>query len=182
MCRAAALQFSTGGGDARIATLTRMQDGRNIDVISCKEKHRGIAVVWQIDRVRGSCVEAEDAMISELQKNSLGQLRRTLEDLASRERQIAYKRAVPFVHVPIELFVQWDNYTRLLAEADWFAALFSESHRAALHAYSAKVEIFRARHGDHCPDVEEVLALPEWQALMTAAGELLNALQIPPES
>lgn len=78
--------------------------------------------------------------------------------------------------------MQWDNYTRMLDEVDLFAVLFSESDRAALRAYSAKVEHFRDRHGDNCPDVEEVLADPEWQALMTAAGELLDTLQILHES
>lgn len=120
-------------------------------------------------------------MLSELQKNSLDQMARTLSDLASSERQLAYKKAVPFVHVPIELFAQWDSYVRMLGEADWFSALFSESERAAIKAYDVRLESFRARQAGRCLDVDEIFAHPEWQQLMKAAAELLDVLHIYPE-
>jgi hypothetical protein len=69
----------------------------------------------------------------------------------------------------------------MLAEVEWFGGLFSDLHRAALGEFGAKVEQFRARHANDCPDVEEILASPEWQALTMAAGILLEFLQIPPD-
>jgi hypothetical protein len=117
-------------------------------------------------------------MMSKAQKNSLDQLRGTLDHLASPERQIAYKKAVPFVHVPAELFAQWDNHARMLREVDWFRVLFSEEDRAAIGAFGAKVERFRTRQGAHFPDVDEILADPEWHAVGRAAGELRDLLQV----
>lgn len=67
-----------------------------------------------------------------LEQNVVDQLHKTLADFASEERQTSYKEQVPFVHVPVELLAQWDNDSRLVREADWFRALFTEAERAAL--------------------------------------------------
>jgi hypothetical protein len=117
-------------------------------------------------------------MLSELEKNSIDHLLRTLEDWASSERQISYKKAVPFVHVPIELLAQWDHHNRMLREVDWFRTLFTESEQAKLFAFNATVERYCEVRGDHYADVAEILADQEWQKLMQAAGDLLKSLAL----
>ena len=115
-------------------------------------------------------------MLSDLEKNSIDHLLGTLEDWASAERQISYKKAVPFVHVPIELLAQWDNHNRMLREVDLFRAIFTERELAKLFAFNATVERYCKARGDHYADVPEILADQEWQKLTQAAAELVKSL------
>ena len=116
---------------------------------------------------------------SELQENSRQHVIRMLRDLASKERQVFYKSAVPFVHAPIELLEQWANYSRLLAEnRDWFMEIFSAEQLEALRAFDGAVS---ARNRDNnMPDVDEIFSSAEWNALGERAEALLAVL-VPPE-
>jgi hypothetical protein len=111
--------------------------------------------------------------MSPLQRNSLLNLRLTLDDLSSRERLIAYKRAVPFVHVPIELLEQWAGHRRQL-DLSWFRELFAEEQTRALSAFDDIVERYRSSlaPGIAMPDVPEVLDLASWTEVMAAAATL----------
>jgi hypothetical protein len=101
----------------------------------------------------------------------------TLEDLSDAERQIAYKAAVPFVHVPIELLAQWNNNARMLREVEWFQVLFSPEEKAAMVDFDRLVDS-RIPSIKGLRDVPEVLELPAWQEIMGAAARLLP--MIPP--
>lgn len=126
-----------------------------------------------------------------LRFNMLCNLSRTLLDLSSAERQIAYKAAVPFVHVPRELRAQYDDYIRMLKEARlfWACALFrdcfSESQRKAMIKFDHVIEATRRSFPDAGPDVPEILEEPAWRRVMTEAAVLhrmlADVLPQPPE-
>lgn len=115
-------------------------------------------------------------MRSELQKNTLAHLHRTLADLSAADRQISYKRAVPFVHVPIELLEQWSGNARMLRECSWFRELFDQKAAAAMREFDRLVELHDESLGEPTPDIPEILALPAWQAIMAAAADLLRVI------
>lgn len=105
----------------------------------------------------------------------LAQLHRTLQDLSSAERQLAYKRAVPFVHVPVELLEQWHSFARQLGYKPQLRALFTPKQSEALDEFDAVVRL-RIPPSMALPDVPDVLSLEAWSTLMSAAGELASIL------
>jgi hypothetical protein len=116
---------------------------------------------------------------TQLQSNSLSKLQRTLRDLAEVDRQHAYKAAVPFVNVPTELLEQWSDHSRLLREQSWFRALFTPHQQDALAKFDAEVTSLSTGLGESTPDVPEILALPAWREIMTAASRLLPLIPAP---
>ncbi len=76
----------------------------------------------------------------ELVANLRGQMLETLADFSSFDRQRAYRDAVPFVHVPIELACQWDDAARHLRETVWFRDLFDDGQRKALYAFGRSLD------------------------------------------
>jgi hypothetical protein len=114
-----------------------------------------------------------------LQNNSLSKLQRTLFDLADADRQRAYKASFPFVNVSEELLEQWSGHSQLLREQGWFRALFTPHQEDALAKFDAAVNSLSASLGESTPDVPEILALPAWREIMTAAGRLLLLIPIP---
>jgi hypothetical protein len=105
----------------------------------------------------------------------LAHLHRTLQDFSSAERQLAYKRSVPFVHVPVELLEQWEGFARQLRNLPWLRSLFTPDQAKALDAFDAIIRT-TVRPNTRLPDVPEVLSVEAWQSLMSAAGELVSLL------
>lgn len=126
-----------------------------------------------------------------LRFNMLCNVSRTLLDLSSAERQIAYKAAVPFVHVPRELRAQYDDYIRMLKEAPLsracalFRDCFSESQRKDMVKFYSAIEAARRSFPGAGPDVPEILEEPVWRRVMTEAATLhrmlAGVLPQPPE-
>jgi hypothetical protein len=118
-----------------------------------------------------------------LQRNSLQQMADTLRDLSSAHRQLEYKAAVPFVHVPNELIAQWDRYARMAreGEAPWFRELFSPQELEAIAEFHEVV----ARTwlpGDKLLDVPAILSDSRWLHLGRQADALSQVLssKLPP--
>ena len=112
-----------------------------------------------------------------LRFNMLNNLSRTLLDLSSAERQIKYKAAVPFVHVPRELHAQWDDYGRMLREVALFRDSFSGAHRKAMIRFDKVMEAAWRKGSPHGGlDVPERLEDPAWKRVMTEAAVLLRVL------
>ena len=105
----------------------------------------------------------------------LAQLHRTLQDLSSAERQLAYKRAVPFVHVPVELLEQWHSFARQLGYKPQLRALFTPDQSKALDEFDAVVRLTLPPNMG-LPDVPDVLPFEAWSTLMSAAGKLASIL------
>jgi hypothetical protein len=121
-------------------------------------------------------------MMTTLQQNSLENLARTLRDLSSLDRQLKYKAAVPFVHVPVELIAQWDNHARMSREVSWFRELFTQQELDAMAQFHEAVEdIGTAQEGD-LPDVPEILTDARWLHLTRLAQDLAGRLasKLPP--
>jgi len=110
-----------------------------------------------------------------LQKNTRLNLIRTLEDFSDRQRQEKYKRAVPFVHVPIELLAQWDNYSHhLRGRRNWFIESFTARELVAMEKFDAAVEAFAC--DEPFSDVPEIFEEDGWVQLMHGASLLLDSL------
>jgi len=115
-------------------------------------------------------------MKTELQKNSLWQLRRTLEDLSSTDRQRHYKEQVPFVDVPRELLVQWDTHIRYLREMTWFRKLFNREQASAMERFDILLQQTASQLGYPLPDVPEIFEHAAWRELGSEAKWLLELL------
>jgi len=100
----------------------------------------------------------------------------TLSLLASEEKQRDYQRAVPHVHVPAELFNQW-NDCYFPQDVD-FGAGFSASELAALAHFDGVFLRVCDDTPQELPAPDEFLATEAWQALATAARAVLSALGV----
>lgn len=114
-------------------------------------------------------------MRSELAKNTLQNLCRTLSILASSERQAVYEREVPFVDVPAELLAQWSQYASLLDEQSWFSDLFDVQQRRTLDAVSLSLQPF-FKNVDQPPDLREIHTDPRWRNTQIVAQRAIDAL------
>lgn len=124
-----------------------------------------------VDPQRRSDADRED-----LRSNLLYQLSRTLLYLSSVQCQMAYKAAVPFVHIPRELDAQWANNPRMLRDMPLFRDCFSESHRKAMMRFDKvmKAAWLKVPHGG--PDVPERFQEPTWKQVMIEARVLRRVL------
>lgn len=85
---------------------------------------------------------ARDQNVVARQQNSLRNLKDTLTYLSDPDAQIRYKQAVPFVHIPWELFAQLEHYTRLRRNTAWFQTFFSEAELTALFVLCDAMKAF----------------------------------------
>ncbi len=115
-------------------------------------------------------------MNTRLQDNSLGQLRRTLEDLSSTDRQRRYKEQAPFVHVPDELLAQWETHIRYLRETEWFRELFDTAQATAMERFDILIQETAAQLGSGVPDVPEIFGRAAWLEIGSEAEWLLKLL------
>jgi hypothetical protein len=114
--------------------------------------------------------------MTELQRNYLQHVIRTLEYLSDFEQQRRYKLSVPFVHIPNELLEQWSEYRRLLHEGTpWFASIFTEDQIHAIRNLDSTMQ--RAGVMPQLPDVDEIFSLSLWGDVRDEAALLLSSLQ-----
>jgi hypothetical protein len=121
-------------------------------------------------------ISLSDNDMNELQRNTLSNLKRTLSDLASLERQLQYKQAVPFVHIPIELLAQVCNYARLGEEAAWFQELFSAPELAEITALRNNLQALFKHSSSTLPDLPDIFEHPHWLHVVATAQSMLSQL------
>ena len=115
--------------------------------------------------------------LTELQHNTIDRLFDVLENLEDPAKQLRYKKTVPFVHVPIELFNQWETFPRLVQEQrDWFVSICSAEQLASITDFDRHVQAFVQLKNDDIPDVPEVLGDEDWKTLGQSAGQLRKQL------
>ena len=120
-----------------------------------------------------AAVPLQESEVRTLQKNTLSSLVLTLEYLADFDRQRRYKNAVPFVHIPIELAAQWENYPRLLKEKrGWFIDILTQDQIGAIRSFDD--QFGRLDFGKNFPDVEEVFELSAWKMVSVEAQKALQ--------
>ncbi|MBK9287934.1 MAG: hypothetical protein IPN38_09685 [Flavobacteriales bacterium] len=112
--------------------------------------------------------------MNELATNLRASLIRTLSCIAEESAQKEYKEKVTFVHVPLELFAQWDSAygPRHMA---WFTGAFSENEREALDAFQ-KLICKQLPEPSVLRDVPDVFVSHEWMAVRDGAAQLLKVL------
>lgn len=119
--------------------------------------------------------------VSDLEINIKNNILRTLRVLGSVEEQIAYKEAVPYVHVPYELICQWGE--SFLKEEDWFREMWSENHWIELcHFNKHYEEVCLKIPGTGFIDVPEALKHSLWIQFVSHAEELLIKIDINPKT
>jgi hypothetical protein len=123
-------------------------------------------------------------------KNTILNLPDTLKTLSCSELQISYKHAVLYVHVPIELMTQWDNYGGFIKESNKFKtskvfrALFTDDQidgmrqfDQTVNAYWEKYKNKRSFSSHRVLDVPQILENKGWMNLMADAGQLYDKLR-----
>lgn len=111
-----------------------------------------------------------------LQKNSRLRIFEVLETIASKDLQINYKAAVPFVHIPYELICQWDD--AFMKQQKWFRDCWSTREWQFIILFGKKYEsLLEGIPNEDYPDVPEVFDDKIWIEMMRSAQETLVKLQ-----
>jgi hypothetical protein len=106
--------------------------------------------------------------------------RGVLRTLASPDEQRSYQAAVPFVHVPVELFCQWDAAYEPGVAA--FELAFRSDERAALAAFNVVFRRGLEALPDPMPDLEGYIASVVGVELARAATMALQSLEGSPDA
>ncbi len=107
-----------------------------------------------------------------LQKNGRNHTIGLLELWTSQEAQFDYKKAVPFVNIPNEMFAQWDDFFK--PDQQWYREAFSDNEWKALTRFNAAFEAVCKRTPPYLPDIDEFVHTQAWQDLHETAKEVLK--------
>lgn len=110
--------------------------------------------------------------MTESQVNTRERVERFFEQLGSETELISYKNAVPFVHIPDELFAQWESFSRI--KQDWFREIWTSREWGALTSFDT---FFRSRlratpKSEKDLNVPEILRTKIWKEIMEKANEM----------
>lgn len=104
--------------------------------------------------------------LTDLQFNTIDQLFDVIEYFGDPKDQIRYKNAVPYVHIPEELFNQWERFPRLAKERrDWFMDIFSAQQIESILDFNKAVEGYWKSRDYELLDVPEILDDESWLRL-----------------
>lgn len=97
------------------------------------------------------------------QKKNMVQL---LEQISNEDRLLNYKRAVPFVHIPLELMSQWKSAYGV--EFKWFYEMYDDFQIEQLHEINNQFHSLYSslNANDEIPDVPDILENMHWIKLM----------------
>jgi len=113
--------------------------------------------------------------LNKLQKNTKEHLISNLDYFASKSEQIGYKKNVPFVHIPIELFNQWESLYKI--KHNWFKDIWSESQLEALNYFDIDLKKLSNKLPKNIPDVPEILDNKIWNEIMLCATNTLKKIK-----
>lgn len=114
--------------------------------------------------------------MNELQENSRFNLINTLDYLGSKDNQIRYKKAVPFVHIPYELICQWDAH--FIKDQLWFKRIRTEQQWIILNKFDAEfTKICKEIPNTRFEDIPEVLEKPLWSKIIETSQITLRKIQ-----
>lgn len=112
--------------------------------------------------------------MTERQQNVEWQVLDALKNFASAEKQLKYKDAVPFVHIPIELMAQWSNFHNY-RNHDWYQQIWAPAELKSLDEFSTTLKNLKLKLGKEPDDVPEILDNATWKEIMQAAQRTLKA-------
>lgn len=110
--------------------------------------------------------------MNELQKHRRSNTVGLLKLWASKEAQFHYKKSVPFVNVPAEMFCQWDDF--FAPDQEWFREAFSEAEWQALNRFNSIFEGVCNSTPQMLPDIDQFVHTHEWQLLHQTAKEIIK--------
>ena len=111
--------------------------------------------------------------MNELQKNTKDNIIVFLNTISSKNSQLNYKKAVPFVHVPNELACQWDDF--FSPDYDWFSKIWSESEFNFLKKFDSEFNEILDSMGE-LEDVPAILNNDKWKKVMNLASKTIEEL------
>lgn len=114
--------------------------------------------------------------MNELKKNIFIQLVGTLSALSSKSEQLAYKEKVPFVHIPEELYAQWESYRLHFCETGWLSQWINAQCLDALINLDEEIENFFKRNGKVL-DVPSVFNDEGWKQIGIHSQDIAHKLQ-----
>ena len=123
---------------------------------------------------------ADETLLQQMATNLRINTRMVLRVLASPDEQRSYEAAVPFVHVPIELFCQWAAVYQPGRAP--FELAFRPTEHAALAAFNAAFQRASAALPDPMPELETYIASAAGVELAHAAAIASRSLGEAPDA
>ncbi len=114
--------------------------------------------------------------MDELKENAKFNTIRTLKCIASKEEQIKYKNAVPFVHIGYELLAQSNEISRLL-DTNWFRDIWTDDQVESLVYFRKLYLETTVEFSTNMPDVPKLFENLNWLNFMDKAKSILLFLQ-----
>jgi len=114
--------------------------------------------------------------MTELQKNTKANIFDILETLESREFQIKYKKAVPFIHVPEELITEWDSSH--IKNKKWYHEIWTGKQFITLSEFDLELKTILKSLPNNLPDTPEILENQLWIEIMSLASLTLEKLKL----
>jgi len=114
--------------------------------------------------------------MTELQKNIKADIFDLLETLESKEIQIKYKKAVPFVHVPEELISEWDSSH--IKNKKWYHEIWTDKQFKTLGEFDLELKEILKSLPNNLPDMPKILENPLWIEIMSLASLTLEKLKL----
>src|SRR5688500_3545550 len=106
--------------------------------------------------------------MTELQENTKELVIKMFEDLASQQTQVAYKSAVPLVHVPNELIAQWDGNNHK-KNYKWYREIWSLYQWQVLSKFDNEFNSLVENLPKKVPDVPEIFENTNWKKIIELA-------------
>ncbi len=113
--------------------------------------------------------------MDELQKNRKNGIVNFLTTISSKDSQLSYKKAVPFVHIPNELVCQWDSL--FSPDYKWFSEIWAESEFNLLVKFDSDINKILDSMGE-LEDIPAILNDEEWKKVMNLASVLIEQLEL----
>jgi ABC-type sulfate transport system substrate-binding protein len=111
----------------------------------------------------------------EIAKGIRFHLIKSIEMLASKEKQLEFQANAPIAAVSSEIFNNWDgNYH---PSGIYLPYAFSEKELEILAEFNVKIDEILSSMPEIMPHINEFQAMPEWQRLTSAAQTALNKLE-----
>ncbi|MDJ1496068.1 hypothetical protein QNI19_24240 [Cytophagaceae bacterium DM2B3-1] len=98
-----------------------------------------------------------------------------LDTFSSEQEQQQYKQAVPFVHIPFELFDQWGEIYK--TEYKWFYKVYTPEAIVQLQKINKLINSIIHQYKEELEDVPEILDNPLWQQLMSETQKVKEAIE-----
>lgn len=101
-----------------------------------------------------------------------------LEVASSFEMQQDYQAKAAFVHVPSEMFNQWEDWVQS-DKLDWFVEpVFSMAEQAAIRKFDATLRAVAGDTPSVLPELSDLIGTEPWDRLRTAAEAALEVFQV----